>query len=282
MRVVLDKNLLRSLLTLGSVVEARDVYTAGHTWRVGQYARLLAEKAGLAASEVFVVTLGAHLHDLGKIGVSDAILLKPAALTDEEFEAMRAHPETGRRVIFDHPLAPLLLDAVAHHHERYDGRGYPYGIDGAQLSIQTRVVSIADAFDAMTSTRPYRKGMPMAKALAILESEKEKQFDPALVNFFIELEVTGALAHVLGHSDFERPMLECPVCGPVIAAPRSTVDGAQIHCRVCKGKFRLHASQTTFEAEFLNEFASLLPPEPEADPIEDVVRQAPKDVVVAG
>lgn len=280
MRIDLDKKLLKSLLTLGSVVEARDSYTGGHTWRVAQFSRLLAEKHGLSAGEVFVTTLGAHLHDLGKIGIPDSILLKKDALTDEEFSVIKTHPDIGLTVMSSHPLAPLVLDAIAHHHERFDGSGYAEGVGGDGIAIQARIISIADAFDAMTSTRPYRKGMPVDKAAAILEKEAGAQFDPVLTKVFTDMARARALDHVVGHSNEGVPIVDCPVCGPVIAVSEDAHDGAEIHCKVCKGKFRLHADQETFDAEFLNEFAPVLQPEPEMGPINAFADRMPNKVDV--
>lgn len=278
MRIDLDKKLLKSLLTLGSVVEARDSYTGGHTWRVAQFARILAEKYGLSASEIFVTTLGAHLHDLGKIGIPDSILLKQDALTDEEFAVIKTHPSIGLSVMASHPLAPLVLDAIAHHHERWDGGGYAQGVAGDGISIQARIITIADAFDAMTSTRPYRKGMAVKKATAILRGEAGAQFDPDLVDVFAELALANTLDHIVGHSNEGVPMVECPVCGPVIAVNEDVHDGAEIHCKVCKGKFRLHADKDTFDAEFLNEFAPVLLPEPDMGPINALAERMPDKV----
>lgn len=161
------EHLLKSLFVMASMVEARDPYTGGHLWRVSQFSRILAEDAGLPSNVVARIALGGFLHDLGKIGVPDAILNKPDKLTDEEYEVIKTHPEVGSRLLADHPLADLARSAILSHHEMPDGRGYPHGLSGAAISVDASIVGICDAFDAMTSTRPYRKGMPISKALSI-------------------------------------------------------------------------------------------------------------------
>lgn len=158
-------DLLRTLYAMAFVVEARDPYTGGHLWRVSQYAAKLALAAGFSRRDAATVALGGFLHDLGKVGVPEAILNKPASLSDSEYGVIKTHPEVGVRVLIGHPLAPLIDTAVGGHHERMDGRGYPKGLAGASISAEARIVAIADAFDAMTSSRPYRRGMPVEVAL---------------------------------------------------------------------------------------------------------------------
>lgn len=271
-----DRLLLKSLLVLGSVIEARDAYTGGHAWRVAQFAKLLAEKAGLDTSEAFVAALGGYVHDLGKIGISDAVLHKTAPLSDPERQAMRTHPAIGRGLLADHPLGPLVLEAVFRHHERYDGQGYPGALRREELDIYPRVVSVADAVDAMTSTRPYRQALGLLEAVRRLKEERDRQFDGRLVDHMASLAEAGALDRIIGHSDRETPLVRCASCGPVIAVPRSAQDGDTVHCRVCKGKHRLHSRGETFEAEFLDERALALAIEPELEQIHGLLRDAPE------
>ncbi|HEX8950139.1 MAG TPA: HD domain-containing phosphohydrolase [Dissulfurispiraceae bacterium] len=275
MKIDLDKNLLKSIMVMGSVIEARDAYTGGHTWRVAQFARLLSEKAGLSASEIFVTSLGAFVHDIGKIGVPDAIIGKPGALNGEEFGVIKTHPNIGHDLMSVHPLAGLVLDAIAYHHERYDGKGYPYGIAGEQIPLYSRIIAVADAFDAMTSTRPYRKGMPEGQALSILEQNSGTQFDEKLVSAFLSLSQAGHFSHIIGHSDHGRRLVECPFCGPVIAVSKNTKNGDTINCKVCKGIFQLHIQGDTFEAEFKNEKVFNIKPEAEMEQIEEFIREFP-------
>ena len=156
------EQMLASLLVMAWVVEARDPYTGGHLWRVSRYAALLCERAGIPMDECARIAIGGFLHDLGKIGIPDAILRKRDKLTDDEMAIMKTHPDVGARLLAGHPLADLVRDAVLLHHETLDGSGYPKGIAGPDIPIAARIVGLCDAFDAMTSTRPYRAGMPMA------------------------------------------------------------------------------------------------------------------------
>jgi HD-GYP domain-containing protein (c-di-GMP phosphodiesterase class II) len=273
-----DRLLLKSLLVLGSVIEARDAYTGGHAWRVAQYAKLLAQRAGLSTSEAFIAALGGYVHDLGKVGVSDAVLHKASALTPEEWEAMRTHPGIGRSLLVDHPLGSLVLDAVSRHHERFDGGGYPERPAEGDLAIYPRIVSVADAFDAMTSTRPYRRALPRQEAVARLRQERGGQFDGRLVDEMAALAESRGLDGIVGHSDHGVPLVGCSGCGPVIAVPRTARDGDKIPCRVCLGVHRLHAKDDTFEAEFLDERALAVAIEPELEQIHGLLAEAPERI----
>lgn len=267
-------SLLHSLFVMGAIVEARDAYTGGHLWRVGQYSKWLAEQAGLSRHEVFLATAGGFLHDLGKVGIPDAILNKPGRLDDQEYAVIKTHPAIGVELLQQHPLAPLALDAVSYHHERPDGQGYPYRLNGEETPVIARIVAIADAFDAMTSTRPYRRGMPMEQALAILREEQGRQFDEALCGHFLALATANRLEHIIAHSFHDRRLVDCPMCGPaVIAIDAATVDGGLHYCRACRGEFRLHRSGDTFVAEFTGGQADpdQIRPRPDFDPIEDLL-----------
>ena len=185
--------LLASLLVMAWMVEARDPYTGGHLWRVSRYAELLAEKAGWSDADVARVTIGGFLHDLGKIGISDAILRKPGSLDSDELDIIRTHPDIGGRLLAAHPLAALVRPIVESHHERPDGSGYPHGLPREKIPLDARLVTICDAFDAMTSTRPYRVGMPIEAALDIIAGHLGTQFDGELGSHFIELAGSGIL-----------------------------------------------------------------------------------------
>lgn len=230
------EQLLKSLYVMASMVEARDPYTGGHLWRVSQFSRLLAEAVGLPVTDVARIAMGGFLHDLGKIGVPDAILNKPGRLSDDEFAVIRTHPEVGYRLLATHPLAALVEAAVHAHHERPDGQGYPQGLAGEGIPLDARIVGIADAFDAMTSTRPYRDGMPVDQAFAIIGQNLGSQFDRALGELFLRMGRAGAFDHVVGHSDLGIPVQECPMCGPTIVVRRDDPDGAFVFCRHCGGK----------------------------------------------
>ncbi|MGH1409189.1 MAG: HD-GYP domain-containing protein [Aeromonas sp.] len=190
-----------SIQTLGGALTTarefsryRDEETANHLHRMSAYSRLiartLAPTCGLSDEEVEFVYLFSELHDIGKIAVPDAILLKPGKLTPEEFEMMKGHPRKGQEMIalmmssfglegIHH--TDMLIDIVAHHHERFDGQGYPGGLAGEAIPMAARIVTVADVFDALTSERPYKKGWPFETAFAYLEEHAGSQFDPACV-----------------------------------------------------------------------------------------------------
>ena len=232
--------LLRSLLVMAWMVEARDPYTGGHLWRVAQFARGLAVDAGLPAPEVARIAVGGFLHDLGKVGVPDAILNKKERLSDEEYEVIKTHPDVGWRLLAGHPLAALAEAAVRAHHETPDGRGYPRGLAGDAIPREARIVGVCDAFDAMTSTRPYRRGMPIAQALDIVEQNLGRQFDAEWGARLVALGRRGALDHVVGHSDEGIPLQECLMCGPVLVLRRGQQAGEPVYCRSCGGEYLTH------------------------------------------
>lgn len=227
------EHLLKSLFAMASFVEARDPYTGGHLWRVSQFSRILAEDMDLPPNVVARIGLGGFLHDLGKIGVPDAVLNKPDKLTTEEYELIKTHPEVGSRLLADHPLANLARSAILSHHEMPNGRGYPHGLSGETITVDASIVGICDAFDAMTSTRPYRKGMPVSKALSIIQENLGSQFHAERGKRFIELGEAGSLDHVVGHSEPGIPLQECPMCGPTIVISRHHQNGNHVYCRSC-------------------------------------------------
>jgi hypothetical protein len=232
--------LLQSLLSLAWVVEARDPYTGGHLWRVAQFSMLLAKHIGCVKLDVAKIGLGGFLHDLGKIGVPDRILNKPDKLTDEEYAVIRTHPRIGADLLNNHPLSGIIRNAVYLHHETPDGKGYPTGIKAGEIPLESRIVGLTDAFDAMTSTRPYRQGMPIAKALDIIAANLGTQFDKELGEAFIGIAKEGAVDHIVGHSEPHIPVQICGGCGPTILVTRSHKDGDVVFCRHCGGGAVVH------------------------------------------
>jgi len=162
-------------------MEARDPYTQGHSKRVGEYAERIARQMRRSAKELDRIREGALLHDIGKIGVSDLILHKPGPLTCEEWQAMKRHPAIGTDIVGRVGLEDAVLEMIRSHHERCDGTGYPDGRPSGELSLATRILAVADAYDAMTSDRPYRKGMSAAQALEELRRGVGTQFDADVV-----------------------------------------------------------------------------------------------------
>ena len=178
---------LDTITILAQAVELRDEYTGNHTFRVTTYSIMLAEHMNLPAAQIDLLRIGTPLHDIGKIGIDDAVLRKPDRLTAEEFEHMKLHTVKGAEIISTVPDLRPILPIVRHHHERWDGKGYPDGLGGEAISPLARIVALADAFDAMTSDRPYRKGMPAAAAFAEIEKTAGTQFDPAFAAGFLEI-----------------------------------------------------------------------------------------------
>jgi HD-GYP domain-containing protein (c-di-GMP phosphodiesterase class II) len=181
---------LDTITILAQAVELRDQYTGGHTQRVSTYSVLLAEELEMTPEEVDLIRIGTPLHDIGKIGIDDAILRKPDRLTPEEFEQMKLHTVKGYEIVSTVPDLRPILPIVRSHHERWDGNGYPDGLGGEAIPPSARVVALADAFDAMTSDRPYRKGMPAAAAFAEIEKQTGRQFDPTFAAAFLAIRAT--------------------------------------------------------------------------------------------
>jgi len=177
-----------TVLRLAKAAEFRDDETAQHTLRMSHYCRLIAEKLGFEQERCELIRLASQLHDVGKIGIPDAILLKPGKLTSKEFSLMKEHALFGFRILSDSRAALLQIGAIIarSHHERYDGNGYPDGIRGEEIAIEARIAAVADVFDALTSKRVYKEPMPIEKAIDILRQDSGKHFDPRLVDIFLE------------------------------------------------------------------------------------------------
>jgi HD-GYP domain-containing protein (c-di-GMP phosphodiesterase class II) len=173
--------------SMSSAIDARDPYTRGHSERVGRFARRIAAAMRLEETEQDRIYLSGLLHDVGKIGIPDHVLLKPGKLTDEEFAIIKQHPEIGARIVESLPQLRDLLPGILHHHESVDGSGYPHGLEGEAIPLQARILAVADTYDAMTSHRPYRPGMPHEKAVEILRSRAGIQWDPQAVQAFLSL-----------------------------------------------------------------------------------------------
>ncbi|PLT34496.1 HD-GYP domain-containing protein [Bacillus sp. V5-8f] len=188
-RETMNDQLVQSYFaTLAAALDARDPYTAGHSERVARFSLEIGRLAGLPDHKLDILKKTALLHDIGKIGVRDSVLLKDGKLSEEEFDQIKQHPVLGEKILKEiqppESMAPLL-PGVRSHHERIDGRGYPDGLKGESIPLEGRILAIADAFDAMTSDRPYRKGMEVEKALQILEEGRGSQWDAELTALFI-------------------------------------------------------------------------------------------------
>lgn len=186
---------LGSLKSLMKALETKDAYTASHSGRVTHFSLLLGRRVGVPEGDLELLKQGALMHDLGKIGIPDAILNKPGPLDDAEYEEMKKHPVYTYEIMKPLKSFQVFSDVARWHHERWDGAGYPDGLKGEEIPLLARIVAIADTWDAMTGDRVYRKGMAVEKALAILESEKDSgQWDPHLLETFIEVVREGRQA----------------------------------------------------------------------------------------
>jgi len=174
-----------TIVALARAVGARDPYTRGHSERVGLFASRLAEKAGLAAVDVAGIHLAGILHDIGKIGICDDILLKPGRLEDSEWEQIRRHPVIGAEICKPLRSVQGQLPTIRHHHERWDGDGYPDGLRRDEIPLSARITAVCDAWDAITSDRVYRPGLTPARAIEILVSGKDGQWDRDLIELFV-------------------------------------------------------------------------------------------------
>ena len=178
---------LESILTLSRAIEIRDPYTRGHIEKVSEYAVLLAEKMKLSKNEIENLKYGCILHDLGKLDVNIDILSKSSSLTTEERDKIRLHTEYGAEIIKGIEFLESAREIILYHHERYDGKGYPYKLKGDKIPLMARIVTLIDAFDAMSSDRPYRKKLGAEEAFSVIAKESGKQFDPELCELFLKL-----------------------------------------------------------------------------------------------
>lgn len=176
-----------AVTSLARSLEARDAYTSGHSLRVRKYALLLANEVGLDSHSQKRLSLAAKLHDIGKIGLAEGILNKPAKLTEEEFNLVKEHPVVGERILRPIIRNRVVLSAIRSHHERFDGAGYPDRLKGEEIPFLARIIAIADCYDALTSSRAYRNAMTQGDALALLNDNVGSQFDPQLVPPFIRM-----------------------------------------------------------------------------------------------
>jgi putative nucleotidyltransferase with HDIG domain len=195
-----------TLQALTRALDTRDEETEEHSQRVKRYSQLIAQQLRLSAKEIEDIGRGALLHDIGKIGVPDAILLKPGRLTDAERMLMRKHPEIGYRMIAHIPFLAEAAQVVLHHHEAFDGTGYPSRLSGSNIPLGARIFAVADAFDALTTDRPYRKALRVELALEEIARCRGTQFDPQIVDAFLALS-PSELATVHGGQQAARDTL---------------------------------------------------------------------------
>lgn len=194
---LLRRTYASTVRSLVAVIEAKDAYTRGHSERVATYSIDIARRLGFSDERVERVELAALLHDLGKVGISRAILSKNSRLSDDEYEVIKTHPDIGAHIIEEVPFLADLVPFISGHHERFDGTGYGNRLEGEAIPLEARVLGVADAFDAMTSSRPYRAPMSVEQTVRELRRCSDRQFDRVVVETFVEALDTGAYADVL-------------------------------------------------------------------------------------
>ncbi len=202
----LQRAVFQSLLGLANALEAKDAYTRGHSSRVSRFSRDLALGAGLSQALAETVAQAGLLHDIGKISVPEGLLNKPGALTDDEWEIMRRHPVISAQIVAPLEFFDQGAIILRHHHERFDGSGYPDGLRGDMIPIGARIVAVADVYDALTSDRPYRARLPHGEAVRYLREQGGCTLDGDLVDLFLDLfgGAGAALRHDDGHAAPER------------------------------------------------------------------------------
>ncbi len=193
----------QALFGLAEAIETKDSYTKGHCGRVAAYSMVLAEAAGYPEEELETLEFGAFLHDIGKIGIRDAVLLKPGPLNEEEWQHMREHPRMGYEIASKIEMLKTIIPAVRNHHERWDGKGYPDGLKGEAIPLSARIVGIADAYDAMATDRPYKRALPLAECERLLRKNANKMFDARLVEVFCVNHLGGIYDQRYADEDYE-------------------------------------------------------------------------------
>ena len=183
----LENAYLESIEVLRHTVEAKDPYTRGHSDRVSAYSVLIGEKLGLSESDINTLRIGGLFHDIGKIGIPDSILLKESKLSDDEYSQIKNHPAIGAHILQDATLFKDIIPIVKHHHERYDGNGYPGRLKGEDIPYLARIATVADAFDAMTSKRSYRNSLTLDVVKSEFRNCSGTQFDPEIAKVFLEI-----------------------------------------------------------------------------------------------
>lgn len=183
----LEKAYLESIQTLRYTVEAKDPYTRGHSDRVSSYAVLIGKKMNLPEEDIKTLEIGGLFHDIGKIGVPDSILLKEAKLTDDEYSEIKNHPLIGKHILSNATIFKDVIPIVYHHHERFDGNGYPKKLAGKEIPLLARITAVADTFDAMTSRRSYRDALPLEVVKNEIQKCSGTQFDPEIVEVFLDI-----------------------------------------------------------------------------------------------
>lgn len=248
----LQKSYQDTLIALANSIELRDHYTVGHTWRVTNFALEIARALEWPEEKLRELEMGGLLHDVGKISVDDAVLRKAGGLTDDEFAKMKVHPEKGARLMQDIEFLIPCIPYALYHHERYDGKGYPFGLKGEDIPIEGRLLAVADTLDAMTSNRPYRKGLDPEFAISEIEKGKGSQFDPRIVEALVRAYREGKIERIL--QDYyrkEEKSIACPFCSTFMRLPEGVDVGFELQCGVCHRTVRLQMRNDAYFGELV-------------------------------
>lgn len=207
-----DNKLYHELVEcISSALDARDPYTGDHSRRVSDTATLLAEMLGLSDDEIQEIHIAAHLHDIGKIGIPDSVLLKPGRLNDEEWALMKQHPQIGADILAKSPSFSRISAIILHHHERYDGKGYPFGAKQEEIPLGSRIIAVCDSIDAMASARAYRKALPLDIVHEEIEKNVGVMYDPDVAKKI--LDNWSIIKEIYGHNDLGGECHFCHCCG---------------------------------------------------------------------
>ena len=196
------------IVAIAKAVDAKDENTNQHSYRVAEYAAMIAREMGLGEKETENLRRAARMHDIGKIGIPDSILKKAGRLTDEEYAVMKSHVVRGAEILKDFTMIDHVVEGARFHHERYDGRGYPDGLKGEDIPLYGRIIGVADAFDAMTANRVYRKKMDFAYVLGEMERGRGTQFAPEIVDILLRLIRDGKIRLEELYPDMEEEVKE--------------------------------------------------------------------------
>ena len=180
-------NLYDLIKTLTMIISYKDRITHRHSIHVSRYSVLIGQRMGLSKPQIEALRQASLLHDIGKVSIPDKILLKPEKLTHREFHLIRKHPEIGAKILASAAEFGSIIPAVLHHHERYDGKGYPHGIKATEIPVEARIIAVADSFEAMTGHRPYREAFSSERAIAELKQNIGSQFDPSVAEVFVDI-----------------------------------------------------------------------------------------------
>ena len=219
---------MASIAVLATTLEADEPYTHGHSYRVSQYAIAIGREMGMSPADLELLEYGGLLHDIGKIAITNDIICKPGRLTDEEFATLTEHPAIGARIVEQIKFLPKTVDLVRHHHERPDGKGYPDGLRGEEITIGAAILNVSDAFDAMTSDRSYRQALPVDKALGELRKYRGTQFNADVVDTVLSLYARGEF-DVIPDSDVEKVIRQIQQVAHPAPAKIEPVTETEVH-----------------------------------------------------